>query len=590
MSQNRPVASYLENKFVRKKLYRPSILLLPLAISACTTVEQTPVPAEPNPPAVVQEAPRSEPVIENLVYQATERRYRPIEPVRPAVDDEAEPVIEPVMTVVPMTANRVVERAINDLLQNGRGALQTWVARSQIYFPMIEKIFAEEGVPDELKYLALGESGLNPVAGSPAGAMGMWQFMAATARGEGLRVDSWVDERRDPEKATRAAAQHLKALHQDYNGRWHLALAGYNCSNRCIGRAVEKAGGTLENPPSYWDVYPYLPKETREFVPRFIATSLIVSQPEFYGLEVEDLGQELAYDIVHVKGMLSLADAARFAGTDLPSIKNLNPALLRNTLPNDAEPYALKIPLGTYDRFVAALEAAQPRGASQEGQYVVKKGDTLGKIAQNYKVSVAEIQAANGIQGHMIKIGQKLNIPGHSGGTPITVMNTEREFVAYGRSEPRPIKLVEGFQLVQQTGSTPGKPLLAVRLTENDEDEGVQSLVPTVYKVRPGDTLGTIARRFGVSVASIQETNRLSGSLIFPNQQLTIHSPTSAKLDPADPAPVATAQRESRSYEVQSGDNLFGIARKFGVSVDALKRLNSLSSDRIRVGQKLLID
>ena len=574
---------------MRSKFFRPSILLLPLGLSACTTVEQAPAPVEVAPPAVVEQAPkRFEPVIENLVYQATERRYTPIEPAKPDLDAPVE--LEHVATVVPMTANRVVERAINDFLQNRRSVLQSWLGRSQIYFPMIEQIFEEEGVPDELKYLAVGESGLNPSAGSPAGAMGMWQFMAATARGEGLRVDNWVDERRDPEKATRAAAQHLKALHENYNGRWHLALAGYNCSYRCIGRAVEKAGGTLENPPSYWDVYPFLPKETREFVPRFIATALIMSQPEFYALPADDLGQELAYDVVRISGMLSLADAARFAGTDLPSIKNLNPALLRGTLPADAEPFALKIPLGSYDRFVAALNEAQPKGTTQEGQYVVKSGDTLGKIARNHKVSVAEIQALNSLKGTLINVGQKLQIPGQSGGSLIAVVNTEREFVAYGKPDSRPIKLGEGFQLVQQTGSSPGKPLLAVRLTEIDEDEGVLSLVPTIYKVRSGDTLGTISRRFGVSVASIQETNRLNGSTIFPNQELTIHSPTTAKLDPADPAPIATAQQTSRSYEVRSGDSLLTIARKFGVTVEALRQVNSLRGDMIRAGQSLLID
>jgi membrane-bound lytic murein transglycosylase D len=536
---------------------------------------------------VVEQAPqRYEPIIENLVTQASQRRYTPVDPAK-----LAPPVApEPVATVIPMTANRVVERSINDFLQNRRKVLQSWIGRSQIYFPMIEQIFAEEGVPDELKYLALGESGLNPTAGSPAGAMGMWQFMSATARGEGLRVDSWVDERRDPEKATRAAAHHLKALHGDYNGRWHLALAGYNCSNRCIGRAVEKAGGTLENPPSYWDVYPYLPQETREFVPRYIATALIVSHPEFYGIPADDLGQELAYDRVWVQGMLSLADAARFAGTDLPSIKNLNPALLRGTLPNDKEPFALKIPLGTYDKFVAALESAQPRGASQEGLYVVKSGDTLGKIAGIYKVSVAEVQAANGIDGSRINIGQKLRIPGQSGGVAITVVNAERESVAYGKFEPRPIKLGEGFQLVQQSGSTVKQPLLAVRLTEIDEDEGVMSLVPTIYKVQSGDTLGSISKRFGVSVASIQEINHIAGSMIRANQELTIHSSTSTKLDPSAPEAVATAEANVRSYKVRSGDNLFDIARRFGVTLDALKQRNSLSGDMIHIGQTLMIE
>src|SRR5688572_13051849 len=259
-----------------------------------------------------------------------------------------------------MTANRVVEKSINHFLQNRQSLLRTWISRGQIYFPMIEKIFAEEGVPDELKYLALGESSLTPTIRSTAGAVGMWQFMAATARSEGLRVDSWVDERRDPEKSTRAAAQHLKALNESYNGRWHLSLAGYNCSYRCIKRAVELAGGTLENPPSYWDIYPNLPRETREFVPGYIAASLIVSNPSLYGIEVEDLGQEFAYDIVSIQGMLSLEEAARLAGTDMATIRNLNPALLKSTLPEGDEPYDLKIPLGGYDRFVAAFNQAMP--------------------------------------------------------------------------------------------------------------------------------------------------------------------------------------------------------------------------------------
>lgn len=188
-----------------------------------------------------------------------------------------------------MTANRIVERTINDYLQNRRSMLRMWISRSQTYFPMIEKIFAQEEVPDELKYIALGESSLNPTIRSTAGAVGMWQFMSATARSEGLRVDSWVDERRDPEKSTRAAARHLKALNESYSGSWHLSLAGYNCSYRCITRAVEQAGGSLVDPPSYWDIYPNLPRETREFVPRYIAAALIVSNPSMYGIEVDNL-------------------------------------------------------------------------------------------------------------------------------------------------------------------------------------------------------------------------------------------------------------------------------------------------------------
>src|SRR5690606_2025885 len=166
-----------------------------------------------------------------------------------------------------MSANKVVEQAINEYLQNRQAVLRLWIERSHTYFPMIEQIFEEERIPNELKYIALGESSLNPTAHSWVGAAGMWQFMPATGRSSGLEINDWIDERRDPEKSTRAAARHLKELYESYGRNWHLALAGYNCSYRCITRAVRRAGGTLTDPPSYWEIYPYLPRETRDFIP-----------------------------------------------------------------------------------------------------------------------------------------------------------------------------------------------------------------------------------------------------------------------------------------------------------------------------------
>lgn len=563
-----------------------SILLILLVLSGCSSVPTRPSDEAGASPAPVAAAPaRRISVLERLVSEARRSTAESQQPAEPATTE-----IEPVVTVIPMTPNRVVERTINDYLQNRRGMLRTWVSRGQIYFPMIEQIFEEEEVPDELKYLALGESGLNPTAGSWAGAVGMWQFMPVTGRGEGLRVDSWVDERRDPEKSTRAAARHLKALNADYNGRWHLSVAGYNCSYRCITRAVERAGFSMDDPPSFWDVYTYLPKETREFVPKFIANALIVSNPQQYGIEVEDFGQEFAYDVVQIHGMLTLQDAARLAGTDVASIRNLNPALLKNTLPppgDDGAPYELKIPLGSFDLFVANFEQLAPKGSAIDAaaEYVVQSGDTLGKIARSFGVGVDELQAANGLNTTLIRINQKLQIPGKDGAlsSSIALASTERKSISYGPADFRPIKLADEFQLVHQSGSTPEQPLLAVSLNQNavEADEGVLSLVPTIYQVQPGDTLGSIAHRYGVSVASIQQGNNLQGSLIFPKQNLTIHSATNI----VDPPQPGTTQ-----YQVQHGDSLYEIARRFGMTVDGLKQLNRLNNDLIRPGQSLQVN
>ena len=484
---------------------------------------------------------------------------------------QAQPT-EPVTPTINMTANRVVERAINDHLQNRQTLLKIWIERSHTYFPMIEEIFAEEEVPDELKYLALGESSLRPTVRSSAGAVGMWQFMYGTARASGLEINTYVDERRDPEKATRAAARHFKELYESYNGNWEMVLAGYNCSYRCITRAARRAGKSIEDNPSYWEIYPFLPRETRGFVPKFIAAALIVSNPEMYGIQAEDFGQEIAYDIVEINGMLSVEAAAILTGTDIATIRALNPELLKASLPDQAEPYALRIPLGTFDRFVRAFDNLPVEEKVSPSEYIIVRGDTLDRIARSFETSVDELKAVNGIRGHLIHPGQKLLIPGNGISTTIALASREHKSMAYGENQFKPIKLRDEFQLVELSGSTDAAPLMAVTLSADVEDN---LMVPTIYQVRGGDTLGIIAERFNVSVREIQQWNNVRGTTIYINQELTIHS--------VGATPVTT-------YRVQRGDNLSMIARRFGVSIESIKRRNGLRNNMIFPGQDLFIN
>jgi len=484
---------------------------------------------------------------------------------------QAQPT-EPVTPTINMTANRVVERAINDHLQNRQTLLKIWIERSHTYFPMIEEIFAEEEVPDELKYLALGESSLRPTVRSSAGAVGMWQFMYGTARASGLEINTYVDERRDPEKATRAAARHFKELYESYNGNWEMVLAGYNCSYRCITRAARRAGKSIEDNPSYWEIYPFLPRETRGFVPKFIAAALIVSNPEMYGIQAEDFGQEIAYDIVEINGMLSVEAAAMLTGTDIGTIRALNPELLKASLPDQAEPYALRIPLGTFDRFVRAFDNLPVEEKVSPSEYIIVRGDTLDRIARSFETSVDELKAVNGIRGHLIHPGQKLLIPGNGISTTIALASREHKSMAYGENQFKPIKLRDEFQLVELSGSTDAAPLMAVTLSADVEDN---LMVPTIYQVRGGDTLGIIAERFNVSVREIQQWNNVRGTTIYINQELTIHS--------VGATPVTT-------YRVQRGDNLSMIARRFGVSIESIKRRNGLRNNMIFPGQDLSIN
>ena len=569
-------ASFTPRLFLTSLPSRLVILLISFILAACTSLETTGPSKEVSTPGqIIAEDNNSEQVVENLVSSAGSSGDRDIENILLEPIPVERESIEPVEPAIAMTANRVVELEINDYLQNRRNLLKLWIERGHIWFPMIETIFAEEGIPDELKYLALSESALNPIARSYVGAAGMWQFMPATARGEGLRVDSWIDERMDPELSTRAAAKHLKTLYETYSGNWHLALAGYNCSYRCITRAVNRAGGSIDKPPSFWEIYPYLPQQTRNFIPKFIAAALIVSDPERYGIEVDDLGQEYSYDIVMVNGMLSLESAAELAGVDLATIKNLNPSVRKATLPDATEAFPLKIPAGSYQHFISAFTLLPEEEKVAPTEYTIRSGDTLAGIARRFETTVEDLQAANNIRNHLIFPGQELMIPGRgiNASISLAISVTSRQLIHYGEAVYRPIRLAEGFQLVEQAGSTPENLLMAVSLSDDVVDDLV---VPIIYKVRRGDTLGQIAERFDVSVRDIQSWNGIRGTTIYTNQELTLHTAASA------PSP--------QFYKVQHGDNLAAIARRFGLTVTSLKRLNALNSDLIFPGQDLLLN
>ncbi|MBN4074986.1 MAG: lytic transglycosylase [SAR86 cluster bacterium] len=567
---------FSRRKFSTSPTSHIMVLLVSLMMAACTSIE----PQESREGAIainqiITTDNNTEQVVEGLVSSAGNSGDRDIENILLDPISTEPASVQPVEPAVAMTANRVVELEINDYLQNRRNLLKIWIERGRIWFPMVETIFAEEGIPDELKYLALGESSLNPTARSYVGAAGMWQFMPATARSEGLRVDSWIDERRDPELSTRAAAKHLKTLYESYSGNWHLALAGYNCSYRCITRAVNRAGGSINNPPSFWEIYPYLPQQTRNFIPKFIAAALLVSDPERYGIQVDDLGQEYTYDIVLINGMLSLESAAELAGVDVATIRSLNPSVRKATLPANAEAFPLKIPAGSYQNFISAFASLPDDEKVAPTEYTIRSGDTLDSIARRFETTVVELQAVNNIRNHLIFPEQVVMIPGRGVNTNISLATNTNvmQLMHYGDAIYRPIRLAEGFQLVEQAGSTPDNLLMAVSLSNDIVDDLV---VPTIYKVRRGDTLGQIADRFDISVRNIQSWNNIRGTTIYANQELTLHTAASA------PNP--------QLYKVRRGDNLAAIARRFGLTVTSLKRLNGLNSDLIFAGQDLQLN
>lgn len=498
--------------------------------------------------------------------------------------------LQPIETTIPMTMNRLVEQSIAYLLRSPDKHLYRWLSRAETYLPMVEKILREEGVPDELKYLAMIESGLNPTARSWAHAAGMWQFIQATGKAYDLNVNSWVDERLDPEKSTRAAAKHLRDLYQMFDGDWHLALSGYNCSPGRIRRELARAERRLGRKATFWDIYDNIPRETRNYVPMFIATALVASNPDAFNLRQVEPGPDYAYDLVPVPGMLELSTIARLAGTSTETIRALNPELRRNATPPTRGNYYIRIPLGKSDQFMAALEDLPPTQVKQAVEYTVRRGDALGRIASKNGVSLKELMAANNLRSTTIHPGQSLVIPVPAYDAPVEInlAGAKPSRVQYGNRVVRPIVVDESVTRQARTES----PAIASRTTqptatpvrearqETRAEEPAQTQTRVVYTVRRGDSLTKIGEKYGVSVAQLKDWNNLRSSTIHVGQRLYLYENESRQVADSKPS----------QHVVRRGDTLGKIASTYGVSVNQLKTWNNLKSSTIVPGQRLALN
>ncbi|HEX9263290.1 MAG TPA: transglycosylase SLT domain-containing protein [Candidatus Binatia bacterium] len=291
----------------------------------------------------------------------------------------------------------------------GKIRFQELLARSGKYMPMIAKVLSQEGLPEELGYLALLESEFVVTTTSRNGAVGLWQFVATTARQYGLRIDEWVDERRDPVKSTRAATRYLKDLH-DYYGRWYLATAAYNAGPGNVDRALQQSGAK-----DFWNIKAkaQLSEETRNFVPKFVAISLIATDPKKYGLDDVRYVPPLDYEEVELKTPIKLATLAQTAETDIADIRNLNPALLRDVTPPGEADFHVNLPVGKASVLLAKSNEKTSEKDAQAAQLVtheVKRGETLFSIARFYGLEVRALMEFNGLTTPRLRIGQKLRI------------------------------------------------------------------------------------------------------------------------------------------------------------------------------------
>lgn len=438
-----------------------------------------------------------------------------------------------------------------------RDRFAIWLDRMPRYEPMIRQRLQAEGLPGDLVYLALIESGFSNTATSRARAVGMWQFMKGTARLYGLRIDRWVDERRDPVKATDAAARHLKDL-TDMFGSYYLAAAAYNAGagrvSRGLNRLPDDDDDSIPSDATFFRLYDtkLLRRETKDYVPKLIAAAMIAKEPAKYGFTPIPAEAPMAYDSIVVPDQTGLDVVARLADTTLAALRDLNPQYLRLTTP-PATPSVIRLPPGLGEATAVAYADLPASERVSYREHVVRSGETLGALARRYKVSVADIAASNPrLHGRTLRRGQRLIIP-----------------------TAGPLAAELARQLAAPEPS-------AARF----------------HRVRRGETLGLIAGRYGVTQHQLQAWNRLGRStLIRSGQRLRVSSSDVAvrARSTASARPKATAKPKARRptvhvHVVRAGETLVGLARRYGVSVQALREANGMSEDAmLRRGVRLKI-
>ncbi len=467
-------------------------------------------------------------------------------PVDPNLRAKAEAEIKTTKSDLPLVMNDQVAMFINYFSSpRGKATLEHAWARSGRYKTMIEQTLKQEGVPQDLIYLAQAESGFQPLALSRAGARGMWQFMAQSGELYGLQRNWWVDDRQDPVKATQAAARHLKDLYKQF-GDWYLAMAAYNSGAATVQHAVERTGYA-----DFWELYKrgVLPQETRNYVPIILAVTIIAKNPEQYGLARVTPEAPPQIDQVTIAYPVDLRLVAECVDTSVDYLQELNPSLLRMTTPKD-ETFTLNLPAGSKDKYETAIAAIPQDMRTYWRYHRVDYGDTLPAIARKYHTTASSIADANNLTDDDLKAGTKLIIP-------ISPTHHENSSVAYSRHA-------------------------------------------THYKVRKGDSVASVADDFEVPVEKLRKWNHLKGGQLVPGRTLVIYkplSPDSAEASSPEPSETKHSGKSSASssaqrakyHKVKKGETLASIAETNHTSVAALKRDNPNLDANLRAGDVLVI-
>jgi membrane-bound lytic murein transglycosylase D len=464
----------------------------------------------------------------------------------------------------PMAWNDRVYKSLLYLSQGKKGPFSRWLERSDPYMHFMRAMFADSGLPADLAYLPLIESGFSTQAYSRARASGIWQFIQSTGKRYGLRSGYWLDERRDPALATAAAISYLKKLHGDF-GDWHCALAAYNCGEGGLARAVRRAGQS--GTPDFWSLK--LHKETMHYVPQFIAALILAKNRERFGLPPADtLSMRYApgaFDTAHISDCIEMQGIADGISVSIDELKSINPHIVHFCTPPDVNDVTLNLPRGKRDIFKDYYASIPPESKISWFRYKITRGDNLGSISRHFKIPIAALKSINSLNSNKLRAGRYLLIP-----IPVAKSPAPRYAVASPDTA---------------TSAKADEPPEAAAFRE-------KGLQPLHYKVRPGETIAGVGQLFRISTDDIRRWNRLSATRkLHSGDLLTLYvvfegDGRAATLAAENGRPDSSGRA---TYAVRGGDNLSAISRRLQVPVRDLMTWNHLDNGNlIRPGDRLV--